>query len=335
MDRFQEKQTQIFVSLLNDPRLTLSAQRQIQIFLDILNQEPGIGFDTTSALLYGFLKNNEFTRQDICPLFSRQLKEAENISRYEATRNTAHEDILLKRVSRLPLAKLLGPKLDLADLAISFLTYASDEPYFAYSYERNKKLYEYLDIPQHYYLNVYNLRNDLSSIGMSIDDFIINLSRLRTSLYIPEYRFITIEYRRLVETILPNLPEALFCLNGEELEHLMMELFDRAGYGVAKIGRCTYEKDGGVDIIAYRKDSFAGELRLAVQCKATKNRIETRVIREFNTSLQDFKSHKGVFVTTSDFTSDANVAVKKCAYPIELMDYVKLTNRIRGTVIKN
>lgn len=319
---------------MDDSRLTLSAQRQVKIFIDILDREPEIGFDTTSALLYGFIKNKEFTQPDTCPLSIKQLHEAERICRYEATRDTAHEDVLLKRVSRLPLATILGTKLDLADLAVSFLTYASDEPYFAFSYERNKRLYEYLDIPNRYYLNVYNLRNDLATTGVSIDDFIVNISRLRTSLYIPEHRFITIEYRRLIETIAPNLPEALLRLNGEQLEHLMMELFDRAGYGVARIGRSTYESDGGVDIVAYSKDLIAGELRFAVQCKATKNRIETRAIREFNTSLQNFKSHKGVFVTTSDFTSDASAEVKKCAYPIELMDYVKLTNKIRGAVMK-
>ena len=335
MDRYQEQQKQTFSSLLNNRRLALSAKRQIEIFTRILEQEPGIGFDTTSALLYGFLKNKEFTQKDVCPLSSKQLIKAKEISRYEATRDTAHKTALLNRVSRLPLAEILGSRIDLKDIAVSFLTYASDEPYFAYSYERNKRLYEYLDVPDHYYLNVYNLRHDLNEIGMSIDDFIVNLSRLKTSLWIPDYRFITIEFRRLIEVIEPNLPEALFHLNGEDLECLIMDLFDRAGYGVARIGRNTYEKDGGIDIIAYSHDSLAGDLRLAIQCKATKNRIETRAIREFNTSLQNFNSHKGVFVTTSDFTSSANDEVCKSGYPIELMDYVKLSNRIRSTVIKS
>jgi hypothetical protein len=94
------------------------------------------------------------------------------VSKYEATRDTAHELALLTRVSRLPIAELFGSTIDLKDLAVSFLTYASDEPYFAFSYDRNKRLYEYLDIPRKYFINVYNLRHDLESIGMVIDDFI-------------------------------------------------------------------------------------------------------------------------------------------------------------------
>ncbi len=335
MDRFQEEQRQIFSAMLDDNRLTLSAKRQIEIFIRVLEQEPGIGFDTTSALLYGFLKNEEFTQKDICPFTVEQLDKARGFSRYESTRDTAHETALLKKVSRLSLADFFGARLDLKDIAVSFLTYASDEPYFAYSYERNKSLYEYLDIPRSHYLNVYNLRNDLDEIGITLDDFIANLSRMKSNLWVPENQIITLEFHRLIELVEPRLPESLHHLNGEELEHLIMDLFDRAGYGVARIGRSTFESDGGVDVIAYSQDALAGDLRFAIQCKATKNRIETRAIREFNTSLQNFNSHKGVFVTTSDFTKNAQEEVCVSGYPIELMDYVKLTNKIRSAVIKS
>lgn len=335
MDKFQELQRKIFSSLADDRRLTSSAKMQIEIFIRLLEQEPSIGFDTTSAKLYGFLRNEEFTQQDVCPLTRKQIAKATEISRFEATRDTAHETDLLTRVSRLPLDKVFGSRIDLKDLAVSFLTYASDEPYFAYSYERNKKLYEYLDITRNYYLNVYNLRHDLKAVGMSIDDFIVNLSRLRTNLWIPDSKVITLEFRQLIKIVKPQLPEALFRLNGEDLENVIMELFDRAGYGVARVGRNAYEGDGGIDVIAYSQDSLAGDLRLAIQCKATKNRIEPKAIREFNTSLQNFKSHKGVFITTSDFTSGACDEVRKRGYPIELMDYIKLSNRIRGAVIKS
>ncbi len=335
MEIFQESQKQIFAKLLSECKLTLSAKRQIEIFLKILEKESDIGFDTTSALMYGFLNNVEFTQKDVCPLSLKQISNLKEISRYEATRETAHETALLTRVSRLPLVDILGPVIDLKDLAISFLTYASDEPYFAFSFNRNEKLYEYLDIPNQYYLNVYNLRNDLEKVGMTIDDFIVNLSRLRTKLWIPDNRFITIEFNRLIELVMPKLPDSLFQLSGDNLEDLIMELFDRAGYRVARVGRSTFEQDGGIDIIASSQTSIAGDLRLAIQCKATKNRISPKVIREFNTSLQNFKTHKGVFVTTSEFTSGVINEVKSNGYPIELMDYIKLSNKIRGAVIKS
>jgi hypothetical protein len=230
---------------------------------------------------------------------------------------------------------VLGKFIDLRDLAVSFLTYASDDPYFAYSYEGNKKLYEYLDIPNRYYLNVYNLRYDLDKIGMSIDDFIVNHSRIRNRLYVPSSKFISVEFKRVIETIKKNLPEALFELNGENLENLVMDLFDRAGYSVARVGRNIYEGDGGIDVIAYSQNTLVGDLRMAIQCKATKNRIEPRAIREFNTSLHNFRSHKGVFITTSDFTAGARDEVREIGYPVELIDYAKLSNQIRGAVIKS
>ena len=127
----------------------------------------------------------------------------------------------------------------------------------------------------------------------------------------------------------------MFHLSGGDLEDLAMELFQRVGYRVVRIGRSTYEADGGVDIIAYSQDSIAGDLRLAVQCKATRTRIEPGVIREFDTSLRNFKAHKGVFITTSNFTSGVVNEVQRCGYPIELMDYAKLTNRIRRAVVKS
>jgi len=334
MDRFQELQYQVLSTLADDPRLTSSARSQVEVLLRILQEEPNIGFDTTSALFYGFLRNEAFTNAETCPLSSRQVADATEIARHEATRDTAHETALLTRVVRLPLVGILGPRIDLKDLAISFLTYASDEPYFAYSYERNRKLYEYLDIPKEYYLNVFNLRHDLDEVGMSIEDFIVNLSRLRSALWIPDSRFVTVEFHRILETVGPRLPDSLFELTGENLENLAMDLFDRAGYRVVRVGRRTFEGDGGVDVIAYSEHPLAGDLRLAIQCKATKNRIQPRAIREFNTSLQSFKSHKGVFITTSDFTSGVVDEVEEFAYPIELMDYVKLSNRIRGAVLK-
>jgi len=334
MERFQELQQQVLSPLADDPRLTSSAKSQIAVFQRILRQEANVGFDTTSALLYGFLSNEAFTDPETCPLSPRQIAQATQIARHKATRDTAHETTLLARVSRLPLTSVLGPCIDLKDLAISFLTYASDEPYFAFSFERNRKLYEYLDISRQYYLNVYNLRYDLDKIGMSIEDFIVNLSRIRNKLFIPDSKLVTVQFRSILERVGPRLPDSLFELSGESLEDLAMEIFDGAGYRVVRVGRHTFEADGGVDVIAYSKQPLAGDFRLAIQCKATKNKIHPRAIREFNTSLQNFKSHKGVFITTSEFTSGVDSEVEKRAYPIELMDYVKLMNKIRGAVLK-
>jgi len=41
-----------------------------------------------------------------------------------------------------------------------------------------------------------------------------------------------------------------------------------------------------------------------------------------------------VFITTSEFTSGVDVEVRERPYQIELMDYIKLSNKIRGVILK-
>ncbi|MEI7462358.1 MAG: restriction endonuclease [Pirellula sp.] len=327
-------QLQIFNRLKADRRLTGSAKRQLEVFLELLGREDSIGFDNTSALFYGFLCNAEFTATELCPLTKNQIVNAKTICRAQALRDTAKDCVLLERVSHLPLADLFGSSIDLKDLAISFLTYASKEPHFAYVRNETERLHKYLDIPDSYFLNVYNLRHDLNKIGCSLDDLIVNLSRLRAKLWVPD-RMVSVVHRRLLDSLIPQLPNSLNGLSESALEDLMMEYFDRAGFVVLRVGRYTTEADGGLDVIAYTRDSDVGELRVAVQCKVTQNRIQPRLLREFNTSLTNARMHKGIFVASSGFTSDATTEVTRFGYPMELMDYVRLTNQLRRLTDKN
>ncbi len=87
-------------------------------------------------------------------------------------------------------------------------------------------------------------------------------------------------------------------------------------------------------VIAYTDQSVVGEQRVAVQCKVTKNKIQPRMLREFNTALSNARMHKGIFVASSGFTSDASEEVSEMGYPMDLFDYVRLTNQIRKLVEK-
>ena len=129
--------------MLADGRLAESAKRQVKIFLRLLAEDDTLGFDNTSALLYGFLHNEEFTAADMCPLTQKQIGNAKEVCRFEARRETARETVLLERVVRLPLANILGDTFDLRDLAISLLTYASEEPHYAYLRQRSARLHKY------------------------------------------------------------------------------------------------------------------------------------------------------------------------------------------------
>lgn len=329
----RNEQYAILTKLLQDERLLGSAKNQIRIFLDMLRDDRTIGFDTTSALFYGFLNNPEFIDQSGCALSREKLENARALFRERARIGRAQESSLLKKVARLPLAAVWDGDMDLKDLAVSMLTYASETNHFTYNPEIVNPLYEYLHIPKKFFLNVYDLYYDLQSLGIDYQDFIINLSRLRIELLPPTIKSISIAYEKLFDKVFPRLPGSLCKLNGSQLEDFIMDCYAKAGFTVVRIGQRTTTPDGGVDIIAQTTPSgLIGELKLAIQCKATKKKVGVDLIRGFNTSLQNYAVHKGVFVAKSGFTKDTYDEVNLEKYPIELMDYVKLTNKLRRLV---
>jgi hypothetical protein len=337
---YKEKQIQIFSNLLNNNTLTGSAKNQINIFIQLLRDVENIGFDTTSALFFGFLSNPDFTSTENSPLTQEQIGQAKKYFLHKATEEErAKDDKLLKRISSLSLSGLLcndSNKLDLKDLALSFLTYATTEEHYLFDSARVQPLYEYLSIPKNYYLNVYDLFYDFDKLNIKYNDFIINLSRLKSQLYIPSLiKNISIYYNSFYTKVISNLPDNLHNLTGADLEDFIMETYHKAGYKVVRIGQNTNIPDGGLDIIAYTERAFEGELRFAIQCKAWSNKVDVNIIRSFNTSLNQLNANQGIIIAKSGFTSPAINEVNEYNYRIELMDYIKLTNHLRNIVIKN
>lgn len=68
--------------------------------------------------------------------------------------------------------------------------------------------------------------------------------------------------------------------------------------------------DGGVDIFLYKRDDPTKLISVA-QCKAwSKKPIGVREIREFFGVMTDMKCSRGVYLTTSSYTSDAQSFVQ-------------------------
>jgi len=336
MENYKERQGKIFETLLDNNKLTGSAKNQIRIFIDLLKNVENIGFDTTSSLFYGFLQNDEFVDSSNCPLTQLQIKKAKDFFLEEAVHTKrAKEFSLLEKISKLPLSDILGEKIDLKDLALSFLTYATRERYFTFDFNRVEKLYKYLNIPIDYYLNVWDLYYAFDTLGINYDDFIINLSRLKSQLYIPTLiKNVSIYYNSLYDLVLRDLPYSLSKLTGTQLEDFIMESYDKAGYKVIRIGQSTYTPDGGIDIIAISERPLEGDLRFAIQCKTGMNRVDAEIIRSFNTSVEQLKANKGIIIAKGGFTSQSIREIEEYKYRIELMDYVKLSNELRSTIIK-
>lgn len=336
MQNYKEVQINIFENLLNNIDLTGSAKNQIRIFIDLLNNIDNIGFDTTSALFYGFLNNPDFIDSSTCPLTQEQIKKAKiYFLEKSLTVDRAKEYSLLQRVCKLPLSNFLGEKLDLRDLALSFLTYASKDKHITFDYYRVERLYHYLDLPNDYYLNVFDLYYDFDNLNIKYDDFIINLSRLKSKLFIPSLiKNVSVYYNSLYDHVMKKLPYSLNELSGTQLEDFIMEGYYKAGYKVIRIGNNAYTPDGGLDIIAYIERPLEGDLRFAIQCKAWKDKINVDIIRSFNTSINQLNANKGIIIGKNGFTSDSIKEVDEYNYRIELMDYIKLSNQLRSTILK-
>jgi Holliday junction resolvase len=333
---WRNEQADILAAMADDDRLLSSAKNHIQVMLGLLTSDETIGFDTTSALFYAFLHNSEFTDSRSCPLSARQIREAKQYFRSEAQISRAKETALLRKLAALPLADFFGGRMDLRDLAVAFLTYASEVRHFTYNPKLAEPLYDHLRLPRELFLNVYDLYYGLEQLQIPYHDLMVSLSRLRFELAIPAaVKTLSIIHGSAFDGVLKGLPRSLQELDGTQLEDFIMEAYERAGFSVVRIGGRATAADGGVDIIALSKDSgLRGDIRIAIQCKATANRVDSAIIRGFNGALSNFAVHKGVLIARSGFTRAAILEASEQRYPIDLMDYVRLTNALRGLVKK-
>jgi Restriction endonuclease len=108
-----------------------------------------------------------------------------------------------------------------------------------------------------------------------------------------------------------------------EFEDYIANLFSHLGYNTKKVG---HSHDEGVDVIAEKENS-----KIYIQCKKFESKkVDVKNIREFYGAIaSDLVSgnNKGYFVTTSDFTKEAEKFVEN--KPIELINSQKLVALIR------
>jgi restriction endonuclease Mrr len=129
---------------------------------------------------------------------------------------------------------------------------------------------------------------------------------------------------------------AYFSANKERLrnieprvfEKLVLAIYKNHGFDVTPIGAWN-QKDGGVDIIAVYKSVGITELRLAIQCKCSRNKISAEPIRALAGVLDYFKAHQGVLCTTSHFTAAA-VSERDHLWRVTLEDRDKLFSKLRA-----
>lgn len=122
-------------------------------------------------------------------------------------------------------------------------------------------------------------------------------------------------------------PDQMRALSPERFERLVGAVYRGLGFEVEQLGAWN-QADGGVDLLAVDHSAGAGPFTMAIQCKASRNRVDARPVRELAGVLPRFRAHKGIVVTTSEFTGPARAEVTGDLWSISLHDGDDLYRRI-------
>lgn len=110
-------------------------------------------------------------------------------------------------------------------------------------------------------------------------------------------------------------------------EKLVVDLLVAMGYGGAFKDAAIvtpYSHDDGIDGII--KEDKLGLDNIYVQAKRWTNPVSKPQIQQFSGALDEQKASKGVFITTSTFTKEAENFVKRASKKIVLIDGYQLTS---------
>ena len=133
-------------------------------------------------------------------------------------------------------------------------------------------------------------------------------------------------YNRLRQNLESDLLEQVKATSPSFFERIVVDLLVRMGYGGNRhdasqaIGRSG---DGGIDGII--KEDRLGLDVIYVQAKRWEATVGRPEIQKFAGALQGNRARKGVFITTSDFSSEAKDFVTRIESKIVLIDGAMLT----------
>jgi restriction system protein len=124
-------------------------------------------------------------------------------------------------------------------------------------------------------------------------------------------------------------PELLFSLRPRKFEEVIAAIFRNHGYDV----ELTPEsRDGGVDILAVRKSDLTGRSLNLIECKRYEpsNKVGIGIVQRMLGVVDHHRATKGIIVTTSTFSRDAEEFAKNSRYRLELSDYAALSTWLKG-----
>lgn len=116
-------------------------------------------------------------------------------------------------------------------------------------------------------------------------------------------------------------------IHWRQFEYLTGEYFRKNGYDVEVTqGR----NDGGIDVIAKKKDPISGPQMILVQCKqySENNSVQVDSVRAFWATVNDTGATKGIVATTSRLTSGAQDYCKAKLYRMDSAEKSKIESWI-------
>ncbi len=121
-------------------------------------------------------------------------------------------------------------------------------------------------------------------------------------------------------------PQLLGSLHWRTFEKLLANILEKFEYEIELL---KGTKDGGIDIIAIKKQSPFGLNRYLIQAKQWKNKIGVEPVRSLIWAHNEYRATKSCLATTSVFTKGAWDLANKYKWQIELKDYDKILEWIK------
>ncbi|WP_334108123.1 restriction endonuclease [Methylobacillus sp.] len=128
-------------------------------------------------------------------------------------------------------------------------------------------------------------------------------------------------YQKLNILLASELLEVVKSCTPQFFERLVVEVLLAMGYGGSRVeaGRAIGQSgDGGIDGII--DEDKLGLDSIYIQAKRWEGSVGRPEIQKFVGALQGQRAHKGVFITTSDFTKDAQEYVRNISSKVVLIN---------------
>lgn len=145
-------------------------------------------------------------------------------------------------------------------------------------------------------------------------------------------------YRAMWQRTISDLQDTLLEVHWKRFERIVIDLLQALGYGGGVVGRgfaFQTTKDGGIDGVI--NEDALGLSKIYVQAKrwAPTNMVGRPLLQQFVGSLVDKGAAKGVFITTSRYTTEATAYYEKVKdkHQLVLIDGAELLEHMWTTQI--